>query len=646
MADKSARILIVEDDEDDYILTSDHLYQLDNHDFVIDWVTNRHDALLQLETNIHDICLMDYRLGAYTGIDVLKEAQKLGSVVPVIMLTGQSNEELDQAALDAGAVDFLVKGDISNTRFTRAIRYAIARQELQSARQENIDAETKNRSKDRFLAHLSHELRTPLTSILGYTELLLNGDKAKDAHKELSTILNNGKHLLSLLNDILDLSKISAGKLQLAPTPIDLSSFVADVLALMQIPAKDRGLFLKFESSGPLPKVIDADMTRLRQVLINLIFNGIKFTQKGQVCVSVEYDQNSPDRIEFKISDTGVGIPAEKIISIFQPFEQIEDMISRKEQGAGLGLAICNELVRLMDGEIGLTSEVGFGSEFTISLPVAEERRAKLEPLSFDISYVQEKTKFSQLNGHVLVVDDLEDIRNLVGQFLNSFGLTVSFASDGQEGLDKIREGQCRFDAVIMDIHMPTMSGREAIVKIREAGFTPPIFALTAATMKGVEEELKTLGFTAVIGKPTQQAELHKYLKNVLPEAKIQASQEHLNSISAENKVLIVEDDEDSAELIQMLLASIDIDADITHSYQACLQALNSEQHFSKILIDKNLPDGDGLDLAVEINQISPTSSLTILSGEEVMQEKLDEIGVSKALMKPINLAQLSALFR
>ncbi len=647
LVSKTARILIVEDDEDDFILTSDHLHQLDKYSFSIDWVTNRNDALAELEQNQHDICLMDYRLGQHTGIDVLNEAKKRGSNVPIIMLTGQSDDELDQAALDAGAVDYLVKGDISNARFARAIRYAIARQELQHARQENIDAATKNQSKDRFLAHLSHELRTPLTSVLGYTELLLNSDKAKDAKKELSTILNNGKHLLSLLNDILDLSKISAGKLQLAPTPIVLSSFIADVLTLMQIPATEKGLALKFESSDKVPQVIDADITRLRQVLINLIFNAIKFTSEGEVVISIEYDAlRSQDKIQFDVVDTGVGIPENKIHTIFQPFQQIEDMVSRKEQGAGLGLAICNELIRLMDGKISVSSKVGRGSCFSVVLPLSQKRQQDLHDLDFDISQVQEKVTFPALKGNVLVVDDIEDIRNLVGHFLKSFGLNVSYASNGKDGLDKACEANGNYDVIIMDIHMPVMDGREAIVKMREAQVDIPVFALTAANMKGVKEELQQLGFSDVIGKPAEQKELYSRLHPSLPLAETSLSESASTAVNEPNKkVLIVEDDADAAELVKMLLESINIESDIVHTLAECKQALFSEQQYFHVLIDKNLPDGDGFDLANSIKEISPNCQLTLLSGEEVEETELKKHNISNSLMKPINLEQLSNLF-
>ena len=219
-----ARVLLVEDDEDDFILTSEYLHQLASHSFEIDWVTNPTKALEQLNLGKHDICLLDYQLGAYNGLTVLERASENGCSIPIIMLTGQSDEALDQSALAAGAVDYLVKSEMTTARFARAIRYALARQEIENERLERINAETQNQSKDRFLAHLSHELRTPLTSILGYTEILLNSNKAPNAEPELNIILNNGQHLLGLLNNVLDLSKIAVGKLCLlytSPSPRD-----------------------------------------------------------------------------------------------------------------------------------------------------------------------------------------------------------------------------------------------------------------------------------------------------------------------------------------------------------------------------------------------------------------------------------------
>ena len=287
MADKIARVLLVEDDEDDYILTSDYLRQLDSHQFEIDWVTTPTKALEQLSLGKHDICLLDYQLGAYNGLTVLEKASKNGCSIPIIMLTGQSDDTLDQSALAAGAVDYLVKGEITTSRFARAIRYALARQEIENERLERINAETRNQSKDRFLAHLSHELRTPLTSILGYTEILLNDNKAPNAKNELNIILNNGRHLLGLLNNVLDLSKIAVGKLEHNVEKIPLDSFIADIFSLMKVHACEKALELILQANTPLPLSIQTDAVRLRQVLINLIHNGIKFTEQGKVVLMI-----------------------------------------------------------------------------------------------------------------------------------------------------------------------------------------------------------------------------------------------------------------------------------------------------------------------------------------------------------------------
>ncbi|MEP4888794.1 MAG: response regulator [Aliiglaciecola sp.] len=646
---KSARILIIEDDEDDYILTQDQLEKLDRYRFKIDWVTNLEDALRQLERNVHEICLLDYRLGAYTGIDVLEKAQALGSHVPIIMLTGQSDEDLDRLALKAGAADFLVKGDITNARFTRAIRYAISRAEIEKARQQSLDAEIESRSKDRFIAHLSHELRTPLTSILGYTELLLNGDKARDATKELSTILNNGQHLLSLLNDILDLSKIAAGKLQLKPANVKLNSFVGDILTLMQMPASEKGLSLQFYSSARVPESIYADPTRLRQVIINLLFNAIKFTDFGEVALWVDYDPAEPEKIRFKVSDTGIGIAESEIDVIFIPFQQLEDVTLKKEQGAGLGLAIATELVRRMEGEISVKSKLGEGSEFSVSLNLPEQLRTTLKPLDVKVSDTQQMDSFAQLAGKILIVDDLLDIRQLVGEMCRSFGLEVCFAADGSQALMAIEEPDSDFDLVVMDIHMPVMDGRKAIVEIRNQGFNKPVLALTAANMKGVDIELTSLGFDNVIGKPIDRNVLYQsiaaYLSTSETELEIQSAKQTQADNEEQASVLVVEDDADAAELIVLLLESLGTKAEVANSCKQCLNRIAQSNKFSHILLDKNLPDGNGLNLATEIHQLQESSDLIIISGEEVSDQELTDNGIKSALLKPISLQQLQNLF-
>tara|TARA_R110000744_G_scaffold1965_5_gene7661 strand:- start:4362 stop:6293 length:1932 start_codon:yes stop_codon:yes gene_type:complete len=636
---KIARVLLVEDDEDDYILTSDHLSQLDSHNFEIDWVTNPTKALEQLSLGKHDICLLDYQLGAYNGLTVLETASKNGCSIPIIMLTGQSDETLDQSALAAGAVDYLVKGEITTSRFARAIRYALARQEIENERVERINAETQNQSKDRFLAHLSHELRTPLTSILGYTEILLNSNKAPDAKSELNIILNNGQHLLGLLNNVLDLSKIAVGKLEYNFSKINLDSFITDIFCLMQVHAADKALKLVIRGDSPLPLEIFSDPIRLRQVLINLLHNGIKFTDQGQIELSIwtEFVDNK-EVLAFKVSDTGQGIPEAMLGTIFKPFEQVEDFISRKEQGAGLGLSICSELIKHMGGSIHVQSLLNQGSEFTFTIDPGDIITQERAILTFEQKHLPSYSlSFPQLQGQVLVVDDMEDIRLLIGQICLSFGLKVTYASNGLEALEQFKlattEDRC-FDIALMDIHMPKLDGKRTIKQLRALGYSKPIIAVTAATMKGVKQELLALGFNQIVAKPINKAELHHSLKN------------YLKVINPPNtqRVLVVEDDEDAADVTVLLLESLGIEALKVQTAKACQDLLNKESNWTTILLDLHLPDANGLDLAESIKQLHPDITLILVSGESVNEKTLTKAGIDKAILKPINLEILKNL--
>ena len=639
-----ARVLLVEDDEDDFILTSEYLNQLTSHSFEIDWVTNPTEALEQLNLGKHDICLLDYQLGAYNGLTVLEKASEDGCSIPIIMLTGQSDEALDQSALAAGAVDYLVKSEMTTARFARAIRYALARQEIENERLERINAETQNQSKDRFLAHLSHELRTPLTSILGYTEILLNSNKAPHAESELNIILNNGQHLLGLLNNVLDLSKIAVGKLEYNFSTINVDSFIADIFCLMQVHAADKGLTLKMHAKNALPLQIYSDPVRLRQVLINLIHNGIKFTETGQVTLTIWTEFiNEQELMKFSVADTGQGIPEHMLGNIFKPFEQVEDFISRKEQGAGLGLSICTELVQHMGGSITVNSVVNQGSEFVFSVDPGDIADQERVLLAFEQEHTShEIIALTPLQGHVLVVDDMDDIRQLIGQLCQSFGLKVSYASNGLQAIEQCKsakENNHCFDLILMDIHMPTLDGKRAIKEIRALNFDNAIIAVTAATMKGVKQELLALGFNHIVAKPIDKNELYQGLANYLSiENQSSALQ---NSVQ---RFLVVEDDEDAADVTVLLLESLGIEAVKAQTAEICQDLLIKENNWTTILLDLHLPDASGLDLAHSIKQSHPNIRLILVSGATVPEPSLKQAGINKAILKPINLEILKGL--
>lgn len=652
MLDKVTRLLLVEDDEDDYILTCDYLEQLGSHTFDVEWLSCPEEAVNVLSENKHDICLLDYRLGASDGLEVLKSAVANGFRGPIIMLTGQSDDTLDSAALDAGAVDYLVKNEMSSSRFARAIRYALARRDVEDERVERLKAEAENRSKDRFLAHLSHELRTPLSSILGYTELLMQSEKNQHAHNELGVIYRNGKHLLSLLNDVLDLSKIAADKLELNCCDVNLDSLMADVYTLMRVSAVDKGLSLRFESQQALPLIINTDATRLRQILINIINNAIKFTNQGEIVVRAWTAWvNEREMLFFSIKDTGLGIAPEKQALIFKPFEQIADVESRDVGGAGLGLAICSELLTRMQGSIELESTQGVGSEFTLSIYPGNIRDVERQLLTFDSNPdCHQKLTTLSTSGRVLVVDDLKDLRILVGHMIASTGADVEYAENGKHAIEKVAAAEQAgkaFDIIFIDLHMPVMGGKEATIELRKMGYKEPIIALTAATMKGVKSELSALGFNDMIAKPVDSGLLYQVLNHYICQGKTEPVIEHDDSPAMTQKstrYLLVEDDTDAAQITQLLLESLGVETVIAASCEACLNTLSEDAEFDKVLLDMNLPDGSGLDLAKQLKQLYPNLTLVIVSGAEPEPEKIEPLDIEQVLLKPINLGLLTDL--
>lgn len=557
-------------------------------------------------------------MGAINGLEVLQKAKAIGFSAPIIMLTGQSDAILDQAALDMGAADYLIKTELTSNRFARSIRYALARRDVEQERVERLKAESENRSKNRFLAHLSHELRTPLTSILGYTELLMQSDKGAAAYGELDIISRNGKHLLNLLNDVLDLSKIAAGKLELVAEPVYIDSLLADVSMLMRAAAEDKGLELNLISESPVPVQIQTDSTRLRQVLINVISNAIKFTDRGRIDVSIFVDAHT-QLLHFDVSDTGMGIPPEKIEAIFQPFTQVEDVVSKSIGGTGLGLAICSELLQRMGGDISVTSEMGEGSCFSIRIDPGCTDGVSHETLSFHHSADVESQSIEQdrYDGRVLVVDDLPDIRQLVGHVVSQTGARVDCAENGAVAIDLIDSAYADglpYHLVLMDIHMPEMDGKRAIVELRQRYQSLPVVALTAASMKGQNEKLLAKGFTDVLSKPLDNKALMQTLKCCLP-VKVDSNPPSATSVKAAEDiskaamesditapaVLLIEDDHDAANAMAMLLQTKGVEVVVAHTHQQALQCLQQRLEWSHILLDLHLGNENGLDIAADI---------------------------------------------
>ncbi|WP_100656443.1 response regulator [Alteromonas flava] len=637
------RILLVEDDEDDYLLTQDYLRDVERLTFDVVWADSAASMRHFLHAEVFDLCLCDYLLGGETALDVLAYFQQRNIDLPVVVLSGQTDPSIDENVMLAGATDYLAKQEIGSNRFLRALRYALARKEVENARLQRTKIELENRAKDRFLAHLGHELRTPLTSILGYTDILLSEERGVAVKDELQVIKNNGKHLLSLLNDLLDMSKIIANKFELNPSKINFNGFLTDLYSLMRIAAHDKGLQLIFESSSKIPQEIEIDEVRLRQVLINLISNAIKYTDKGSIRLSIEFrDCNKREadaQLAFSVIDTGVGMVQSELANIFKPFEQIDDVIRAERGGAGLGLAICQEIVHRFGGDIVVHSEVEQGSTFTFMVPIHLPDGTSVTDFALKSSeQTLTQANYQNIEGHILVVDDMPEIRRLTGHLLQKMGAKVSFAENGVAALHALQNTQEAdpIDAVMMDIHMPVMDGIEATREIRAAHDRRPVIALTAANHKSLADELLAQGFSAVVSKPIDANAMAQTLVEFLPSLP--------TTYSSALHILLLEDDEDAAALMSILLHSMGAQVDVAASISEAHQKLRQNQTYNACLIDRQLPDGDGLAFATELSKQRESILTVLISGYEISAEEKSTAGLHAALLKPVSKLDLAAL--
>lgn len=451
-----------------------------------------------------------------------KDGEKIGKVIGnIIDITRQKQAELK---IDEYTMELELKGLELEEEIAERNRVALA---LEKAKEE---AEQANASKSEFLANMSHEIRTPMNVIMGMSELLYNSNLEAEQQEYAEMVRESAASLLAIINDILDLSKIEAGRMELEQVAFNLRDEVEKVVSLVAFQAREKDLALSSEIENDVPEVICGDPTRLRQILLNLLFNAVKFTAVGEVALTVnkgKQDESASEPLSFAVRDTGIGIPEHKLDRLFQSFSQVDSSHTRKYGGTGLGLVISRRLVEMMGGEISVKSREGEGTTFTFTLPLVAEASRVTEGEYVKKYYLDERQEKSlslsqrediKAGLEILLVEDKPMNRKLATVLLEKKGWHVTPAAHGGEALELL-SGQ-RFDLVLMDIQMPEMDGLETTqhIRAREKNTDQrlPIIAMTAHAMKGDREKYLEAGMDGYVSKPINAAELYEAVNEVL----------------------------------------------------------------------------------------------------------------------------------
>ncbi|WP_245440076.1 response regulator [Mesorhizobium sp. Z1-4] len=553
-----------------------------------------------------------------------------------------------------------------------------AQKSLQDAKEiveaEKVRAESADRAKSEFLANMSHEIRTPMNGVMGMAELLARTELDSRQNMFVDVIVKSGNALLTIINDILDFSKIDAGQMHLDPAPFLIGEAVEDVATLVSTRVAEKDLELIVRVAPDLPSSLVGDIGRFRQITTNLVGNAVKFTERGHVLVEVfgKPVEDSSIMVTVRVEDTGIGIPEDKLASVFEKFAQVDASSTRRHEGTGLGLAIATRLVELMGGEIGAESTPGKGSVFWFSVPMPIDASAvRVKPVPFDVS-----------GARVLAVDDNAINRDILTEQLRNWGFDGAAVESGELGLAFLKrasEINADVDCIILDFQMPGMNGVEVAQRIRQSGINAsvPIILLTSVDQSETSLLASRYGINAQLTKPARSSALLETIVNVLqvkrseeapkdaaaapkplkPEpAKRQAAAQAPVAIKSPNDaprnpasidVLVAEDNEVNQLVFSQILDGLGISYRVASNGRTAVE-LYKALHPSIVLMDVSMPEMNGLEATAAIRDIekgtethTPIIGITAhaLKGD---RERCLEAGMDDYLTKPISPDRLS----